>query len=223
MARSSYEMFLAPSSPRLPLSTDFVRELLEKKILEGPIILHTKGGHSWRLEIKQINDTYYFTNGWNNVVEDMQLRFGDYLYFRPLDQSTIKMSIFRPKECNRFLAPKVKHKDDDDPFFTSIITKTHTKMLRFPGGFAELAGINAQGTMTLKNLDGKEWLVGLRLDKAFRTKRYLLSFGWGRFRQQNNLSEGDECVFRFIKSEGKLLLAKVTKMKPCYGVTPRPD
>ncbi|XP_022030089.1 uncharacterized protein LOC110931004 isoform X2 [Helianthus annuus] len=171
MARSSYEMFLAPSSPRLPLSTDFVRELLEKKILEGPIILHTKGGHSWRLEIKQINDTYYFTNGWNNVVEDMQLRFGDYLYFRPLDQSTIKMSIFRPKECNRFLAPKVKHKDDDDPFFTSIITKTHTKMLRFPGGFAELAGINAQGTMTLKNLDGKEWLVGLRLDKAFRTKR----------------------------------------------------
>ncbi|KAI7748377.1 hypothetical protein M8C21_034015 [Ambrosia artemisiifolia] len=221
-------MLLAQSSPRLPLSPDFVNKLLEDKIQQGPIMLTTKGGQSWRLEIKQIDDTYYFTNGWNNVVEDMQLRFGDFLSFRPLDQSTIKMSIFSPKDCDRFLAPKVITHDhggngkneDGDPFFTSKINKNHirSRVLRLPIEFARLAGIDGEGSMRVKNLDGKECVMGLKLDKSFRGKeRYMLTSGWPQFLQENELSEGDECVFKFIRSEGKLQLAKVTKKQLKYG------
>ncbi|KAJ0592978.1 putative transcription factor B3-Domain family [Helianthus annuus] len=68
--------------------------------------------------------------------------------------------------------------------------------------------------MKVKNLDGKEWVTGLKLDKSYRnTIRYYLSPGWSCFARENKLAEGDECVFRFIRSEGKLLLAKVTKNK----------
>ncbi|KAI3744531.1 hypothetical protein L1987_57614 [Smallanthus sonchifolius] len=52
---------------------------------------------------------------------------------------------------------------------------------------------DGEGSMTLKNVDGKEWVTGLRLAKAFD---------------------------KFIRSEGKLLLAKVTKKKWPAGEIP---
>lgn len=68
--------------------------------------------------------------------------------------------------------------------------------------------------MRVKNLDGKEWVTSLKIDKSYRTiLRYYLTCGWPRFMRENGLLEGDECVFKFIRSEGKLLLAKVTKNK----------
>ncbi|XP_022006826.1 B3 domain-containing protein REM9-like [Helianthus annuus] len=102
---------------------------------------------------------------------------------------------------------------DDDPFFVMTFTKSHIRRLRFPGKFAEWAGINGEGTMRVKNLDGAEWVTKVKLDTTFKTKRYLLSSGWRSFWHENNLSQGDECVFKFIRSERKLLLAKVTKKK----------
>ncbi|XP_076922466.1 B3 domain-containing protein REM9-like [Bidens hawaiensis] len=103
--------------------------------------------------------------------------------------------------------------DDDDPFFKQLLTKSYKIRLRFPKEFARLVGIDGEGTMTLKNVDGREWVLGLRLDHTYSTKRYLLASGWKRFWRENKLSIGDECVFKFIRSEGKLLLAKVTKTK----------
>nr|GFA37758.1 DNA-binding pseudobarrel domain-containing protein [Tanacetum cinerariifolium] len=37
--------------------------------------------------------------------------------------------------------------------------------------------------------------------------------GWPAFKRSNNISEGDECVFKYITSEDKMCLAKVTKEK----------
>lgn len=63
----------------------------------------------------------------------------------------------------------------------------------------------------MKNLAGKELRMGIRLDTSFWTERYYLSTGWCEFRRYNKLSEGDKCVFKYIRSESKLCLAKVTK------------
>ncbi|MFS8028864.1 putative transcription factor B3-Domain family [Helianthus anomalus] len=100
-------------------------------------------------------------------------------------------------------------------FFTLGFTNlTIGTICGFQGGFAELMGIDVEGPMKVKNLDGKEWVTGLKLDKSYKsTIRYFLSPGWPRFARENKLAEGDECVFKFIRSEGKLLLAKVTKKK----------
>ncbi|MFS8028866.1 putative transcription factor B3-Domain family [Helianthus anomalus] len=203
------------------LPPEYVTMHLVNKIRNNPIIRSANGGYSWRLKIKQIGDDYCFVDGWNNVVKDVQLGFGDFLLFKLVDQSTFRMSIYSPDGCEKILQPKsdqngcekIIDDDDEDPFFVKTFTKSHIRRLRFPKEFAAKAGINCEGTMRVKNLDGDEWVTDVKLDTTFRTKRYLLSSGWWSFRRGNNLSEGDKCVFKFIKSERKLLLAKVTKKK----------
>ncbi|KAJ0923513.1 putative transcription factor B3-Domain family [Helianthus annuus] len=146
------------------------------------------------------------------------------------------MTIYRPSGDEKILPPKGDHdgtggveyvvteddendqvngenEDDDDPYFTLIITKTHTKVLRFPVKFAELVGIDGEGTMVMKNLDGKEWHLGLKMEKTLGKNRYYLTTGWSGFRLENDLSEGDECVIKFVRSEGKLLLAKISRQE----------
>ncbi|KAL8227535.1 hypothetical protein R6Q57_015119 [Mikania cordata] len=203
---------------RLP--AEYVSKHMENKIPNGSIIISVNGGYSWRLKIKQIGDDYYFTDGWKNVVKDIQLGFGDFLIFQLVDPSTFNMLIHNPNGCHKLLSPKVDHQhdsskknEDDDPLFTSVITKTLTKILRFPAEFATLAGMNGEGIMAVKNVDEREWVTRLRVEYSNGTKRYYLSTGWGGFRRENHISEGDECLFKFIGSEGKLLLAKVTKKK----------
>ncbi|GKC91126.1 DNA-binding pseudobarrel domain-containing protein, partial [Tanacetum coccineum] len=46
-----------------------------------------------------------------------------------------------------------------------------------------------------------------------KKQRYCFSIGWGAFKRSNNISEGDECVFKYITSEDKMCLAKVNKEK----------
>lgn len=83
---------------------------------------------------------------------------------------------------------------------------------RLPAHFVGLPGIIDEGTIIVKNLERKEWPMQLRLDKSFRsTERYYLSSGWCDFVRNNELSEGDKCVFKFIRSEGKICLTKVTR------------
>ncbi|XP_076933146.1 B3 domain-containing protein REM6-like [Bidens hawaiensis] len=219
MNSSFYKILLDPSARHLSLPHEFVSKHLKNKVPHAPIIRSDNGRYSWRLNIKYIGDSYCFTNGWNLVVKESQLGFGDLLFFQLVHRTAFEMKIYSPNGCEITLPPKNEH---DDPMFMPILTNGYRSRLRFPEEFAALAGINGEGTMTVKNVDGKEWVTGLRLDASYKTKRYCLSTGWGRFWRENKLSIGDECVFKFIRSEGKLLLAEVTKTKstfkmPTYG------
>ncbi|KAI3744538.1 hypothetical protein L1987_57621 [Smallanthus sonchifolius] len=177
MAPSFYKVLLDPTAPHLPLPPDFVNMHLENKIPTDPVTISANGGYSWSLKLEKVGDGYCFTNGWNKVVEDIPLDLGDFLCFRLVDQSTFRMSIYGLDGCEMTLPPKTEHDEDlvledddddddddeeDDPIFTSVITETHKKML----------------IVTMKNLDGKEWDMGLRLDISFKPKRNYLSKGW---------------------------------------------
>ena len=63
----------------------------------------------------------------------------------------------------------------------------------------------------MKNLDGNESQMAVWLDKRFNSAQYNLSLGWVAFKQNNNISQGDECVFKYITSEDKMCLVKITK------------
>ncbi|KAM0047499.1 putative transcription factor B3-Domain family [Helianthus debilis subsp. tardiflorus] len=65
--------------------------------------------------------------------------------------------------------------------------------------------------MAMKNVDGEEWYMYSRVEISHGTERFYLTSGWRDFLQENHLCEGDECVFKFVRSEGTLLLEKVTK------------
>ncbi|KAI3497752.1 hypothetical protein L1887_33266 [Cichorium endivia] len=221
------KILLDPSAPHLPLPHAFVSKHLENKIPENPVLLSVNGGYSWRLKIIKLGDNYCFVNGWNSVVEDSQLRYGDFLVFWLVDPSTFKLSIFSPSGCEKQFP--VKNDDlnrdeevddgddgggdvdgDDDPFFMIIMSVGHTRSMRLPVDFARLAGIDTERSVTMKNLDGKEWQMRLKLDSHHYT-RYYLSAGWTEFKRFNELSEGDECVFKYIRREDKFCLAKLTK------------
>nr|XP_043623118.1 uncharacterized protein LOC122594883 isoform X2 [Erigeron canadensis] len=103
--------------------------------------------------------------------------------------------------------------DDGDPFFMSTISKAHRTNLRLPDEFVKLAGIEDVRSIMLKNLDGEEWRTDLWPDKVNQSENLYISSGWAKFQQSNDLWEGDECVFKFITSENKILIAKVTKKK----------
>ncbi|MFS8020302.1 putative acting on peptide bonds (peptidase) transcription factor B3-Domain family [Helianthus anomalus] len=170
------------------------------------------------------DDSYWLTNVWNNVV-DILLDSGDESDVDEeekeddddddvtYDYDNYDNDDDDYDDGNGDDENNEEEKGDDDPFFVSILTRGDRILLLFPVEFARSARINRQGTMTVKNLDGTERVMGLRLDTKSRPKRYYLSTGWQRFWQENNLSEGDKCEFKFIRSERKLLLAKVTKKK----------
>ncbi|KAI3763604.1 hypothetical protein L2E82_13573 [Cichorium intybus] len=102
--------------------------------------------------------------------------------------------------------------DEGDPLFMTTISKSHKCSMRLPVKFARWAGLDAARTISMKNVDGKEWPMRL-LSESRRYERYYLSAGWSDFRRVNQLSEGDVCSLKFIRSEDKLCLAKVTKKR----------
>nr|GFC87617.1 DNA-binding pseudobarrel domain-containing protein [Tanacetum cinerariifolium] len=53
--------------------------------------------------------------------------------------------------------------------------------------------------------------VRIQTNYHYQAKRYYLMKGWTDFVRSSNISVGDKCVFKFIISEDKLCLAKITK------------
>ncbi|GKA36619.1 DNA-binding pseudobarrel domain-containing protein, partial [Tanacetum coccineum] len=104
--------------------------------------------------------------------------------------------------------------DDGDPFFVITSSKRNKNNLRFPPDLVAMAKIKTKETITLKNDDEYEKEMPVRSYKQNKSTRYYMAEGWEEFQRSNNISEGDECVLKFITSEDKLCLAKVTKKKP---------
>ncbi|XP_076947283.1 putative B3 domain-containing protein At5g66980 [Bidens hawaiensis] len=310
-----FKILLDPSAPHLPLPPDFVKVHLENKIPEDPILRSATGGYSWNLKIKQFGESWCLSDGWDIVVQDINLGFGDFLVFRFDCKRSFKLVVFSPNGCEKDFPPNTllennninininnnninnnninininndssnvsdcgivdddddveddasedidvddddedemddddeeeeededgyEEKDDDDddsgdgddddddddggykyidghdgdPFFMVAITKGHKCMMRMPVEFTRLAGIDSERNLTVANLDDKEWELGVRVEKLRQVERFCLSSGWQVFRRSNDLSEGDECVFKFIRDEDKLLLARVSKSK----------
>ncbi|XP_071707362.1 B3 domain-containing protein REM5-like [Rutidosis leptorrhynchoides] len=232
---SFFKMLLDPSAHHLSLPSEFVSMHLKNKIPTDPLLRSADGCHSWRLKLNKIGENYCFTHGWNNVVQDKLLGAGDLLVFWLVNQSTFKMLIYSPNGCEKIVPPKkqVEHVDvevhdvtddgsgdddvedgSDDPSFTTIMTITHNSKLRLPAHFVGLPGMIDYGSIIVKDLEGKEWPVTPRLDKSFRSsERYYLASGWRDFVRSHKLSVGDKCVFKFIRSEGKICLTKITRNK----------
>ncbi|CAI9278398.1 unnamed protein product [Lactuca saligna] len=83
---------------------------------------------------------------------------------------------------------------------------------RFPLEFARLIRLTAGRTMSMKNLQGKEWPVRL-LSEGGHYTRYYLSKGWSEFLRDNDICEGDTCVFKYLRSEDKFCLAEIIKKR----------
>ncbi|CAH1417151.1 unnamed protein product [Lactuca virosa] len=60
---------------------------------------------------------------------------------------------------------------EENPFFMKIISKAHKFYLRLPAEFVRLAGMNEERMIRMKNVDGKEWKMSLKLERSRKAKR----------------------------------------------------
>ncbi|XP_071709281.1 B3 domain-containing protein REM10-like [Rutidosis leptorrhynchoides] len=208
-----YQILLIPSSENLlQLPPSFVTKYLGNNIPTNPIVRSANGGYVWQLKIDKIDDEHFFTNGWPDVVRDAELRFGHFVLFRLVDENTFKMFVYNPDGCEKILKPNAL-------VYDHVMKDDH----RLPTEFVKLAKIEDKQTIILKNSVGIEWEMGIRPDYSNVTTRYHLSTSWCDFRRANNLSIGDQCVFKFLKSENKMCLADVTKKHGRVKMTSRCD
>lgn len=228
-----------PSAPHLALPTAFVKRYLEK-IPKNPILKTATGENSWRLKIKKIGEDYCFSNGWEKLAKDAQLHIMDIVFASLIDAFTFEVSFFDanghekdlPLNNTNFSGDNedevMPDEEDDDEVmadeeddgdevmpnenlcFQKVISeKSHRYAMGLPKKFVEAAELENKTGITMKDHEGKEWIMGLMAEKYHN--RRSLSSGWSLFRRYYKLSEGDICLFKFIKEEGVLSLAQVLK------------
>ncbi|XP_065856732.1 B3 domain-containing transcription factor VRN1-like isoform X1 [Euphorbia lathyris] len=88
-------------------------------------------------------------------------------------------------------------------------------IMYLPSCFAEKNLNGVCGFIKLQFTDGRQWPVRC----LYRGGRAKLSQGWYEFTLENNLGEGDVCIFELLKSRDVVL--KVTVYRVLEGVAPR--
>lgn len=75
------------------------------------------------------------------------------------------------------------------------------------------SGITRQKGLVLKDPKGRSWAAKLREDaSSSRYRKYYLRGGWADLVRVNSITEGDTCVFKFVRSEGiNVIQVKVLK------------
>jgi hypothetical protein len=87
-----------------------------------------------------------------------------------------------------------------------------------PSGFAEKNLNGLSGFMKLQLPDGKQWPVRC----LYRGGRAKFSQGWYEFTLENNLGEGDVCVFELLKSRDVVLKVTVFRVLEDGGLMNHP-
>lgn len=107
-------------------------------------------------------------------------------------------------------------------YFTSYYALHKMELLFFvqylPSCFAEKNLNGVSGFIKLQFTDGKQWPVRC----LYRGGRAKLSQGWYEFTLENNLGEGDVCVFELLKSRDIVLKVTVFRVLENAGLMNRP-
>ncbi|KAI8542280.1 hypothetical protein RHMOL_Rhmol08G0126800 [Rhododendron molle] len=78
--------------------------------------------------------------------------------------------------------------------------------------FARETGMANKKSVKLRNEEGREWTVDLCM-RNYRGSygRIDLGVGWPAFCKENEIVDGDSCLFKFIKSAGGVIDVAVQK------------
>ncbi|XP_058180018.1 putative B3 domain-containing protein At5g66980 [Rhododendron vialii] len=100
----------------------------------------------------------------------------------------------------------------EHPSFTVVITKYYRSRLTLQKSFARETSMATKKSVKLRNEEGKEWTVDICV-RTHRTSygRIDLGVGWPAFCKENEIVDGDSCLFKFIKSAGDVIDVVVHK------------
>ncbi|XP_050364414.1 B3 domain-containing transcription factor VRN1-like isoform X2 [Argentina anserina] len=91
-------------------------------------------------------------------------------------------------------------------------------IMYLPSCFAEKNLSGVSGFIKLQSADGKQWPVRC----LYRGGRAKLSQGWYEFTVENNLLEGDVCVFELLKSKEIVLKVNIFRVQEDAGFVTQP-
>ncbi|MCL7048225.1 hypothetical protein MKW94_007698 [Papaver nudicaule] len=200
-----------------------------RNITRMMITLRISDGRTWEVgyisrtvQIERTESMIY--KGWYKFVADNHLKAGNVCVFELVDRKKIKINvhIFRQQTTySRKLTPKSSYYTDEfqatleaaeeftseNPFFKIVMHASHIKsgILSVPAVFAtsHLRNVTRM-TITLK-VDEKTWEVGYLSTTPTERKiaRGLIYRGWRVFVADNDLNEGDVCVFELVDHRKK--------------------
>ncbi|KAJ0446995.1 putative transcription factor B3-Domain family [Helianthus annuus] len=215
---SFFKVIRHPSAAHLSLPNAFVRRYLEK-IPKNPILVTATGNHSWRMKFVKIGEDYCFAHGWEDLVNDVGLCSRDIVVFWLIDSFTFHVTFLGANGCEKHV-PVIKTNDVDDGeyhdknlWFEKVFgRKSLGYYMPLPVKFVKAAGLEHKQHVKLKDHEGREWPMGIIVQR-YTSPKYGLSAGWAVFRKYHNLSEGDVGTFTFDKQQGVIKLTRLFKSK----------
>ncbi|XP_026428234.1 B3 domain-containing transcription factor VRN1-like [Papaver somniferum] len=187
-----------------------------RNITETMITPMVSDGRTWNVRYVSRSPTdKRLSHGWCKFVADNDLKEGNVCVFELIDRKKIEMivHIFRQhKPFSRKLPPKSSNYTaefqatleeaekftSENPFFKVVIQDAHIKAgtVRVPADFAtsHLTNITRM-VITLRVSDERTWDVGYVSQTPMERR---ISQGWREFVADNDLKEGDVCVFELV-------------------------
>ncbi|KAB2602998.1 B3 domain-containing transcription factor VRN1 [Pyrus ussuriensis x Pyrus communis] len=112
--------------------------------------------------------------------------------------------------------------EPDNPFCRVVLRPSYLYrgcIMYLPSCFAEKNLNGVSGFIKLQSADGRQWSVRC----LYRGGRAKLSQGWYEFTMDNNLGEGDVCVFEFLKMKDIVLKVTVFRVLEDAGFVNQPQ
>ncbi|KAF3325999.1 B3 domain-containing transcription factor VRN1 [Carex littledalei] len=90
------------------------------------------------------------------------------------------------------------------PEFERVVSKCYLHSMYIPNQVRKAIGLVSECGLLLMNQEGRSWPVEFFFKPNGEGH---LGFGWAKFRRENNLKEGDRCIFKLV--EKNVLLVNV--------------
>ncbi|CAK8564692.1 unnamed protein product [Lathyrus sativus] len=199
--------------------------------LKDVVTITVPDGRVWEMEVEKRGDEVYFCNKWQEFAEYYCIGYGCYLCFKYegnskfcvilFDITSVEISYpFKTSEnggeqvkimCNsdsKSSEDAANEFNPNNPYFRSKINKGNNAHV--PVDFASKY-LKSNVGMKLENCHGEQWEVFAMSRNATSLGKMQITRGFSKFQRDNNLSEGDICVFELIMENPVVL--KVTMFR----------
>ncbi|KAI7727275.1 hypothetical protein M8C21_026936, partial [Ambrosia artemisiifolia] len=142
------------------------------------------GGDGWLVDIVKESNTYSFTGGWKNAATALNIKLGDLIIFKFIDDVDFNIDIIRKDIVQQ----------PSDIFHISFTIQTECMILTSEHLKHHLQNNNLHKPFTIRFGTGK-WLV--RVKKSFPD--LFITDGWKKLFEDLNLQIGVSLVFKKLK------------------------
>ncbi|KAL5557181.1 hypothetical protein UlMin_039417 [Ulmus minor] len=223
-----FKVFLPEdSSKHMCMPQAFVRRFIRTNPDNATI--RDPAGKSWQVNVVKIDEDLFFETGWEVFVSENSLRLGDFLLFNYDGTSLFDVKIFLRNGCRKGVVatpqtlPTVKIKEEDveeenkemrpihkvdrseydapeNPHFLVDLSKSRSYLysVHVPRTLLDAHNIEMKPNILLINENGKKWPATV----TFRADGRICITSWKIFREKNNVTPKDKCVFEFVLGRG---------------------